>query len=73
MKDRAPGTERQSLGRVQQSQDHQAVSTLREGKHTIPLQQMCQVLCSAGEIQQGDPAMTETVTCTLRLSGKDGE
>jgi hypothetical protein len=34
---------------------------------------MCQVLCSALEIQQGDLAMTDTVTCTLRLSGKDGE
>lgn len=73
MKERAPRPERQSLGGVQQSQDRQAVSTLRDGKHMIPLQQMCQVLCSAGEIQQGDPAMTDTVTCTLRLSGKDGD
>lgn len=30
-----------------------------------------QVLCSAVEIQQGDLAMTNTVTCILRLSGKD--
>lgn len=31
-----------------------------------------QVLCSAVEIQQGDLAVTHSVTCILRLSGKDG-
>lgn len=33
----------------------------------------CQVLCSSVEIQQGDLAMTDSVTCILRLSGKDGD
>lgn len=33
----------------------------------------CQVLCSSVEIQQGDLAIADTVTCTLRLSGKDGD
>lgn len=30
-------------------------------------------VCSSAEIQQGDLAMTDTVTYTLRLSGKDGD